>query len=218
MNYQVIVVNDKIRNKNYYYSYVINNQALNLGVFSVDDTTDTITVSDLPPYQDISKANACYWDSENAVWVFDDEKYAEILNELKESESDYLESYKKEKICKSKKDLELYLETHPLTSTAHGGVEGIYSVTLEKQNMMTTNYLSWKLETQINPNAILTWNETGKKYEEWAEEEFLQLVLEIKNYVKPKIEMQQSYEEMINNATSKDEINNITFPRYEELW
>lgn len=129
-----------------------------------------------------------------------------------------LEAHKKYLIDKSKKDLETYLETYPLASTAHGGIEGIYSVTLEKQNMMTSNYLSWKLETQINPNAILTWNETGKKYEEWTEEEFLQLVLEIKNYVKPKIEMQQSYEEMINNATSKDEINNITFPRYEELW
>lgn len=215
MNYQVIVVNDKIRNKNYYYSYVINDQASNVGVFSVDDTTDTITVSDLPPYQDINKANSCYWDSENAVWVFDDEKYAEILKELKESESDYLESYKKEKICKSKKDLEAYLETHPLTSTAHGGVEGIYSVTLEKQNLMMSQYMTYQIEKNINPNAKLTWNECGKVCEEWSEEEFLKLALEVKNYIKPIIESQQRYEVTINNATTKDEIENIIFDLLE---
>lgn len=63
--YQVIIVHDDTRDKNYYYSYV--------------DTKGNIECEDLPPYQDTNKARACYWDTENATWVYDADKYAEIV-------------------------------------------------------------------------------------------------------------------------------------------
>lgn len=47
------------------------------------------------------------------------------------------------KIALSKTLLAEYLENNPLHSTAHGGVEGIYSVTGEKQNLMMTNYATY---------------------------------------------------------------------------
>lgn len=68
--YQVIIVLDEIRNRNYYDGYVI----------SDDSTLGNIQCTDLPPYQDINKAKACYWSDE--TWLFDSEKYEEILAEI----------------------------------------------------------------------------------------------------------------------------------------
>lgn len=111
-----------------------------------------------------------------------------------------LTQLRKEKIATSKKMLEQYIASHPITSSAHGGVEGVYSVTEEKQALMTSQYISYQVEKLTNPDAKLTWNETGKSCEVWTEEEFLQLVVEIKHYVYPLVSHQQKIEEDINNA------------------
>ncbi len=63
MKYNVIIVLDESRNKSYYYSYV--------------DKDGNIECEELPPYQDILKAKACYWD--NKKWVYDPDKYAELV-------------------------------------------------------------------------------------------------------------------------------------------
>ena len=75
--YQVILFLDETRNKSYYYSYKE----------SEDTTLGNITCTELPPYQDINKARSCYWDAENLAWVFDEEKYAEIMTEIAEAEA-----------------------------------------------------------------------------------------------------------------------------------
>lgn len=67
MKYSVIIVLDESRNRSYYYSYVAEN--------------GNIVCAELPPYADPNKARACYWDAENAAWVYDAEKYAEIVAE-----------------------------------------------------------------------------------------------------------------------------------------
>lgn len=67
MEYNVIIMLDEKRNKRYYYSYV--------------DKGGNIKCADLPPYQDINKARSCYWDAENTTWVYDADKYAEIVAE-----------------------------------------------------------------------------------------------------------------------------------------
>lgn len=120
-----------------------------------------------------------------------------------------LKDLKAEKIKMSKTMLADYIATHPLTSTAHGGVAGIYSVTEEKQSLMTSQYISYQAEKQFNPDAVLTWNETGKSCEVWTEAEFLQLVIEIKQYVYPLVSHQQTIEEQINAATSIQEVEAI---------
>lgn len=200
MHYQVILINDEITNKNYYHSY-----------FLSDDTSlGNITVTDLPPYQDINKARSCYWDSENKKWIFDEGEYNKFLQKLSFEKEKEFEDYKYAKILESKQILALYLEQNPIKSTAHNGVEGTYAVTEEKQNLMTSNYLTWQIESQLNPDAVLTWNETGKSCEPWKPEEFLQLILEIKNFVKPRIVIQQTYEEQVLLATSKDDIDLIS--------
>ncbi len=70
--YQVIIVFDKIRERSYFYSYVI----------SDDTSKGNIECTELPHYADVNKARACYWDSDNKLWVFDEEKYSEICEEI----------------------------------------------------------------------------------------------------------------------------------------
>lgn len=67
--YRVTLFLDESKNKNYYQSYKQ----------SDDTTVGNITCEELPPFQDINKARACYWDSDSLKWVFDEEKYSEIL-------------------------------------------------------------------------------------------------------------------------------------------
>lgn len=123
---------------------------------------------------------------------------------------------KNEKILLSKKMLASYLSSHPIKSSAHGGVEGLYSVTEEKQALMASQYISYQAEKLLNPDAKLTWNETGKACEVWTEEEFLQLIVEIKGYVYPLVSYQQHIEEMIASATTLSEIESIVID-YEHI-
>lgn len=71
--YQVIIINDDVRNKDYYQGYVE----------SEDTELGNITVEELPPYADPNMARACWWDSENRKWVFDEDKEAEIQEKIK---------------------------------------------------------------------------------------------------------------------------------------
>lgn len=66
--YQVIIINDEVRGKDYYESYVE----------SEDATLGNITVEELPPYADINMARACYRDADNKKWIYDADKEAEI--------------------------------------------------------------------------------------------------------------------------------------------
>lgn len=116
---------------------------------------------------------------------------------------------KKDKIVLSKTMLAEYLEEHPIISTAHGGVEGVYSVTSEKQALMMSQYMTYQIEKAVDPNAKLRWNESGKSCQDWAEEEFLQLVLEIKTYVYPLVSYQQTLEEQIAVCATQVELDAI---------
>lgn len=113
------------------------------------------------------------------------------------------------KITLSKKLLAEYLENNPIHSFAHNNVEGIYSVTNDKQTLMMSQYMTYQIEKSINPNAKLTWNETGKSCEEWTEKEFLQLILEIKSYVYPLVSYQQHIEENITYCSTQKDLDEI---------
>lgn len=119
------------------------------------------------------------------------------------------EQNKKDKVLLSKAMLAAYLEKHPITSTAHGGVEGVYSVTSEKQSFMMSQYMTYQIEKAVNPDAKLTWNETSKSCEEWTEQEFMQLILEIKSYVYPLISYQQALEEQITACSTQEDLDAI---------
>lgn len=113
------------------------------------------------------------------------------------------------KITLSKTMLAEYLENNPLHSSAHSDVEGTYSVTSEKQSLMMSQYMTYQIAKSVDPDAKLTWNETGKSCTEWTEEEFLQLILEVKAYVYPLVSRQQQIEEQIMNCANQEELDEI---------
>ena len=119
------------------------------------------------------------------------------------------EQNKKDKVLLSKSLLAAYLEEHPITSTAHGGMEGVYSVTSEKQSLMTRSYMTYQIKKAADPSAKLRWNEAGKSCEDWTEEEFLQLVLEVEAYVYPLVSHQQTLEEQITACTTQEMLDAI---------
>lgn len=116
---------------------------------------------------------------------------------------------KNNKTAMSKTMLAEYLVNNPLHSSAHGGIDGVYSVTSEKQSLMMSQYMTYQIAKSVDPDARLTWNETGKACEEWTEEEFLQLILEIKTYVYPLVSYQQRIEEKITNCSTQEELDEI---------
>lgn len=119
------------------------------------------------------------------------------------------EQNKRNKIYLSKALLESFLEENPITSTAHNNCAGVYAVTNEKQTLMVSQYMTYQIEKAANPDAKLRWNESGKSCEDWTEQEFMQLVLEIKAYVYPLVSYQQTLEEQIRACTTQEELDAI---------
>lgn len=137
--------------------------------------------------------------NESKPYVPTEEELQEIFKANKES-----------KIALSKTLLGAYLVEHPIESNCHNGVIAKYTVTSEKQQLMASNYLTYTIAKESGvENPILTWNAAGCKCEEWTEEEYVTLVLQISEYVKPLVSLQQSYEVAINACTTQDELDAI---------
>lgn len=128
---------------------------------------------------------------------------------LQEKRKNKLEYDKAEKIANSKIALNNYLENNPILSSCHNGVLTKYSVSLDKQTLLTNNYLTYTIAKNAGVDAKLTWNAMGQECDEWAEEEYLQLILEIRDYVKPLVSKQQSYEVQIKACTTQEELDAI---------
>jgi len=134
------------------------------------------------------------------------EEYVEFSTESLE---EIFETAKNVKITESKVLLSQYLETHPLKSDCHGKIEAEYNVTTEKQALMSSNYLSYTIAKAAGLDPKLTWNASGQECEEWTEEEYIALLLQISQYVKPLVSLQQAYEVAINNCKSMEELDSI---------
>lgn len=63
--YQVIIIHDEKKERDYYQSYT--------------DEGGNIETKDLPPYADLNKARSCYWNPETEKWVYDKDKYSELI-------------------------------------------------------------------------------------------------------------------------------------------
>ncbi len=164
-------------------------------------------------YKDFTTIYRTYTNENRIDFSDDGSIYVEpVIEEFKptpeEIEMQFYQN-KQNKIELSKSMLADHLQNNPLHSSVHGGVEGVYSVTSEKQSLMMSQYVMYQIEKSINPNAKLTWNESGKSCEEWTEKEFLQLVLEVKTYVSPLVSYQQKTEEQIANCTNQEELDDI---------
>lgn len=123
---------------------------------------------------------------------------------------------KEEKIKRSKEQLEFFLINHPLYSKAHNQTYDYYTITEDKQSLLTSEFMGYQVLKTAGVETNFTWNAQGKPCEIWTEQEGIQLIGEIRAYVKPLIEYQQKKEILIQNAQTREEIENILID-YEEV-
>lgn len=108
----------------------------------------------------------------------------------------------KVKISESKTTLAEYLASHPLQWT-----DGkYYSVTSEKQALLTSNLSLYQLAASSEQSFKLTWNSTGDECVEWTYEELAALALAIGSYVKPFVSRQQELELAIKACATMEEL------------
>lgn len=114
-------------------------------------------------------------------------------------------------IKKSKKNLQEYLASHPMTVG-----EKTFSITEGKQNQLTGMLNAYKYAQSINMEIPLTWNETGGVCEPYSYDELVNIYLHMLETVKPIVTYQQTMEIKINEAKTKEEVYSVdvTFDEY----
>ena len=121
-------------------------------------------------------------------------------------EASTLEEIKEKLILALKSNLSDYLLDNPLQSTVKYSEGRLYSVTLEKQQQLTSKLLLYNLYTSQNIPYQLTWNDTGNICESWSSEELSTLSMQIDAYVTPLVKMQQTIEVKIKDSTSIEDV------------
>ena len=105
-----------------------------------------------------------------------------------------LEDYKAAKITASKARLAEYLVANPLTYS--DGKR--YSVTAEKQSLLTSALARYQIATAAGVETALKWNATGEECAEWEYADLAALALAIAAYVEPLVARQQAIEVAVN--------------------
>ena len=140
-----------------------------------------------------------------------------IKIEVNENDPTTIKVLKENLILKSKENLEKYLQTHPLKSYCHNTTEGgYYNCTQEKQSELAGLLLSHTIATNLGQEDVLTWNETEKVCEVYTFKELSQLALEMKDYVKPLVSMQQHMEADIRALNTQEELKSINIEFTDE--
>lgn len=142
------------------------------------------------------------WDEEILIQkyiLYTDEELKAILDEVKE-----------DKIAQSKEDLKDFLANNPMQ-----WLDGkYYSVTSEKQSLLTSNLALYQVSTAAGQPFKLTWNSTGEECSEWTYANLCALALAIGAYVKPFVSKQQEIELDIKDCSTKAEVEAIEI-KYE---
>lgn len=156
--------------------------------------------------EELSNHNAAAKPGEELWTVKEQEDCYEVVSDgTVPSEEQSLEPIKNNKISESKTALSAYLASHPLQWS-----DGkYYSVTSEKQALLTSNLALYQISASAGQPFKLTWNSTGDECVEWTYEELAALALAIGTYVKPFVSRQQELEIAIKACTTMEELNAI---------
>lgn len=156
--------------------------------------------------EELSNHNAAAKPGEELWTVKEQEDCYEVVSDgTVPSEEQSLEPIKNNKISESKTALSAYLASHPLQWS-----DGkYYSVTSEKQALLTSNLALYQISASAGQPFKLTWNSTGDECVEWAYEELAALALAIGTYVKPFVSHQQELEIAIKACTTMEELDAI---------
>lgn len=138
-----------------------------------------------------------------------DVNYVFEEHEDKVIDNNNLAKAKSELIKLSKFNLSEYLENNPLFSTVKYEDGRKYNVTLDKQNLLASNIITYQFAQQQGLDYQLEWNDTGEISEPWSIEELVQLSIEIKNYVSPIVQQQQRMEKAIKGCETIEELQQV---------
>lgn len=116
-----------------------------------------------------------------------------------------LDAIKEEKVAGTKADLKTYLAEHPLTWTDGNQ----YSVTEEKQSLLTSQLALYQTATAAGQPYTLRWNTTGGVCTEWTYENLVALALAIGAYVQPLVSYQQEKEVEIMACESVEAVDTV---------
>lgn len=116
-----------------------------------------------------------------------------------------LDRYKEMRINESKDNLSTFLSLHPIKWSD----DKYYSVTSEKQSLLTSNLALYQISTAAGQSFKLTWNSTGDECVEWTYDDLAALALAIGTYVKPFVSHQQELEIDIKACTTTAEVDAI---------
>jgi hypothetical protein len=143
----------------------------------------------------------------DVLWAIDDkeDRYEIIESGTVPTEEEALKPRKEDKISESKTALSTYLAAHPIQWS-----DGkYYSVTTEKQALLTSNLALYQISASAGQPFKLTWNSTGDECVQWTYEELAALALAIGTYVKPFVSRQQELELAIKKCTTQAELDAI---------
>lgn len=138
-----------------------------------------------------------------------DVNYVFEEHEDKVTDNNNLARAKSELIKLSKFNLSEYLENNPLFSTVKYEDGRMYNVTLDKQNLLASNIITYQFAQQQGLDYQLEWNDTGEISEPWSISELIRLSIEIKNYVSPIVQQQQRIEKAIKGCKTIEELQQI---------
>lgn len=111
----------------------------------------------------------------------------------------------KVKVTESKTTLAEYLASHPLQWTD----DKYYSVTSEKQALLTSNLSLYQLAVSNGQPFTLKWNTTGDECTVWEYNDLAALALAIGTYVQPFVSYQQELELAIKACATMEELDAI---------
>ena len=143
----------------------------------------------------------------DVFWSVEDfeDRYEIVNGGIIPSTDAFIDNLKESKIESSKTELSEYLASHPIKWT-----DGkYYSVTSEKQSLLTSNLALYQISAAAGQNFKLTWNSTGDECVEWEYTELAALALAIGSYVKPFVSYQQELELSIKACNTLEELNAI---------
>ena len=200
------------------------NNSNNLNTINEMDDAGTTVINKYDGFTDMYSVNINYEDTEvkYTVTLARPVDYQRDINDLKTKQDliaatvdtlttepdptkmtldDAIEYLAKE----SKKELSTYLENHPITSTAHG-TEAKYSITREKQNMLTSMILMTQMAKQNGLDYAPSWNATNEPCTyDWTAEQLQALAVQIEVTVRPLISLQQTIESNIRKAKTVED-------------
>lgn len=190
-------------------------QTYNLGSYTIANFNEDINLMTELGYKEVVPYDVPVDTRYRYISIYEERDGKIYETRVLDDSEELLDNLKTRRITQTREDLARYLEENPLVSSCKGGVEKKYTVTLEKQNQLTStvaDFLSNALPAILAGVAIekvdspIYWNAQGETCELWTYSEIYQLKNEMMAYVRPIVEYQRYLEKTIMEQEAQDKI------------